>query len=118
MEEFDTQIRSPTDTWSSTFCDAIVLVLPFAISFLVFMIAGMHAMEEPYGIFTWPDAALQVGGPILVVIGWLGWFCLFWSRRRKIGLLSLSVMLWAIVTTCYACQFAKSYFGQPWVYEP
>ena len=105
------------ETWIGAIRSVGLVALPLIATFALFIVLGMNAADEPYGFFTWPDAMLQVGGPVGVTILWLLWFALLWIRSRFRTLPSLCGLLWGGLNIYFAYAIAKSYFGEPWAFS-
>ncbi|MGC4031994.1 MAG: hypothetical protein QM754_09720 [Tepidisphaeraceae bacterium] len=108
---------SATETWRHALRGVAVIALPIANSLLALVIAGKCAADEPYGVFDWADAALQVGGPIVLVLSWLIWFALFLTKPGRRWRIALPMVLWACLTSYFACRYAINYFWEPWAWD-
>ena len=110
MQQLEYEARTtPSSSWGV----AALIALPLLASLLLFYVAWTNALEEPYGVFNWSDAVVQVGGSGVVALLWLARLAVArWKRVRWFVL--LPICLWGVLNLLTAYMFGVGYFDEIW----
>jgi len=72
------------------------------------------AGEEPFMVFSLRDAAIQVGGSLVVLAAWIAWFLLALTRRRMDPLLLIAIACLGALHLLFTGMMLFSYFQDLW----
>ena len=94
---------------------SVTLGLVPAVTFLLsFFVVVHNGNEEPFGVFQWSDALIQVGGPALVTGLWVWWLYVALIQEDLRPLLLLPLTAWAALNVLLVAALAAGYFCEPW----
>jgi len=90
-----------------------LLLLPTIAGLMTLIAAGHSLHSEPFGVFEWPSAIIQVGCLVAAVALWVAWAVL--ARRACVRwTITLPALIWAVVHLLAAWALGAGYFREPW----
>jgi hypothetical protein len=95
--------------------EALLLCLPVFALTVGFGMALYESSTEPWPVFHFWYAAIQVGGLLVAIASALTWTWQIIRKRRPIVLLLLPVLALGLL---FAGEATADYFSQPWTYLP
>ncbi len=103
--EYETARAKPAGT--------ILRGIPCFMFVLTLFVIFHNGMEEPFGILSFEDIIIQVGGTSAIIIGWIVWFLI--AARNKTAIPTvLLIACWAASNVWIAQWLLIGFFNEPW----